>query len=59
MECVHTHQKILVIEGWGNPNCIQSAMQKIGQVSQKLGKIGQNVNQTLTPRPKHDRIWTW
>jgi len=22
LECVHMHQGILVIEGWGNPSCI-------------------------------------
>ncbi len=34
-------------------------MEKIEEVSWKLGKIGQNVNETLTPKPKHDRMWAW
>jgi len=32
-------------------------MEKIREVNQKLGKFGQSVNQTFTPRPKHDRMW--
>jgi hypothetical protein len=31
MGCVHKHQKILAIEGWGSPNCVRSAMEKIGE----------------------------
>jgi hypothetical protein len=31
-------------------------MKKIKESNQKLGKSGQVVSQTLTPRPKHDRI---
>jgi hypothetical protein len=37
---VHTHQKILTIEVWGNPSRIQSAMEKIKEVNKKPRKIG-------------------
>jgi hypothetical protein len=32
-------------------------MEKVGEINQKLGNFGQNVNQTFAPRPKHDRMW--
>jgi hypothetical protein len=59
MGCVHTHQRILAIEEWGNRSHIWSDVEKIREASRKFGKIDWNVNQTLTHGPKHDRIWTW
>ncbi len=56
MGCVHMHWEILTIKGSNIPNCIQSAMEKIEETSQKPRKIGLIVNQTLTPGPKHDGI---
>ncbi len=40
MGCVHTHQGILAIEGWGNASCIQSLMEKNGEYNKKTKKIG-------------------
>jgi hypothetical protein len=56
MGCVHTHQRILAIKGWGSPSHIQNIVKKIGEVSRKLEKINQTVNQALALRPKHDKI---
>jgi hypothetical protein len=44
------------IEGWGNPSHVQNVVRKIGENNQKARKIGRDVNQALTPRPKHDKI---
>jgi hypothetical protein len=57
--CVHTHQGILTIEWWGNPSRIQSVVQKIKKISQKLGKIGQTINQKLAFGLEHDIIRAW
>jgi hypothetical protein len=35
MGCVHTHQGILAIEGWGSPNHVQN-VEKTEKTSQKL-----------------------
>jgi hypothetical protein len=59
MGCVHTHQGILAIQGWGNQSCIQSVVKKIGEANWKLEKIGQIVSQTPTPGLEDDKIWTW
>jgi hypothetical protein len=40
-----------VIEGWGNQSRIQNAMEKNEKNNQKVGKIGQVVNQMLTFGP--------
>jgi hypothetical protein len=53
---VHTHRGILTIKGWGNPNHVQNIVEKIKEVNQKLGKIGQTVSQIVTFGPKHDII---
>jgi len=37
--CVHMHQGITIIEGWGNPSCIQNAMENIEETKQKPRKI--------------------
>jgi hypothetical protein len=31
MGCVHTHQGMLAIEGWGSPSRVRSAMEKTGE----------------------------
>jgi hypothetical protein len=36
MGCVHTHQGILAIEGWGSPNHVQNVVEKTEKTSQKL-----------------------
>ncbi len=56
MGCVHTHQGILAIEGWGNASCIQSLVEKNGEYNKKTKKIGWVINQKLTLRPKHDKF---
>jgi hypothetical protein len=56
MGCVHTHQKILAIEGWGSPSCIQSTMKNTKKTIQIFGKIDQTISLTLALGPKHDRI---
>jgi hypothetical protein len=38
MGCVHMHQGILAIEGWGSPSCVQNVMEKIGKKIERLGK---------------------
>jgi hypothetical protein len=42
--CVHMHQRIFAIEGWGSPSHIRSIMEKIGEISWKLKKIGRTVS---------------
>jgi len=59
MGCVHTHWKILAIEGWGNPNRIRSILEKIREVSWTFRKIGRTINQTPARRSEHDRIQAW
>jgi hypothetical protein len=50
------HQRIHVIEKWGNSSHIQSVVKKIKKINQKLKKIGQTINQAPTLNPKHDSI---
>jgi hypothetical protein len=45
-----------IIEGCGSPSRIQSIVEKIGEDHQKVGKIGQTINQMHAPSPKHDKI---
>ncbi len=59
MGCVHTHQGMPTIEGWGSPSCIQNVVWKIGEDNRKVGKTGQVISQTLALRIKHDKIWAW
>jgi hypothetical protein len=40
MGCVHTHQGILAIEGWGSPYCIQNVVEKTKEINQKPRNIG-------------------
>jgi hypothetical protein len=40
MKFVHMHQGIPTIEGWGNLNHIQSAIEKTKEDNQKVGKFG-------------------
>jgi len=35
MGCVHTHQGILALKGWGNPNCTLNVVIKIWGRSSK------------------------
>jgi hypothetical protein len=57
MGCVHTHQGLFTIEGWGNISRIWNVVQKIGEDNQKAKKIGRVVSQMPTPGPKQDQIW--
>jgi len=56
MGCVHMHQRILAIEGCGNPSCIWSTVQKDGEDNWKVGKVGWVGSQKPTLGPKHDKI---
>jgi hypothetical protein len=56
---VHMHWKILAIEGCSNPNYVQSVVEKTWENNWNDVNIGWLVNQTITPRLKHDKIWTW
>jgi hypothetical protein len=58
MGCVHTHQGMLTIEGWGNPRHIQSDVQKIREDNRKVGKIGRTISQPPTPGLEHDNLGT-
>jgi hypothetical protein len=40
MGCVHTHQGIFAIEGWGSPSFVQSVVEKTRENNQKVGKTG-------------------
>jgi hypothetical protein len=44
MGCVLTHRGIFAIEGWGNPSCVQSVVEKIRENNQKVGKIGRIIS---------------
>jgi len=56
MGCVHTHQKMFIIEGWGSPSHVRNVVQKIREDNQKVGKTSRAINQVLAPRPKHNKI---
>ncbi len=56
MGCVHTHQNMQAIEGWGSPSHIRNVVQKIGEDNQKVGKISQITSQTPTLGLEHDKI---
>jgi hypothetical protein len=51
------HPKISTIEICGNPSYIRIVVDKDEEDNRKVGKVGSIVNQTLTPRPKHDRFY--
>ncbi len=57
MGCVHAHGRKLTIEGWGSPSHVQSVVEKNKEKNWKVVKIGQAINQTPTPWPKHDKFW--
>jgi hypothetical protein len=57
MGCVHTHWGMLTIEGWNSSNRIQNVVGKNGKNNWKVGKINRTINQRLTPRLEHDKIW--
>jgi hypothetical protein len=56
MGCVHTHQRIFTIGGWGIPSCIWNTTKKIEKASQSQKKIGLIVSQALALGPKYDKI---
>jgi hypothetical protein len=56
MGCVHTHQGMPTIEGWGSPSCVWSVVEKSREDNQKARKIGWVVSQPFALRPKHDKI---
>jgi hypothetical protein len=56
MGYVHMHRRIPTIEGWGSSSCVQSVVEKTKENNQKVGKIGQTINQTSIPKLKHDKI---
>jgi hypothetical protein len=58
MGCTHTHWKILVIEGCGNPSHVWNVVKKLGESNRNAEKIGWIINQTLALRLKHDKILT-
>jgi hypothetical protein len=49
MGCVHTHQKVLTIEGCGNPSRVWSAMEKVGEDNWMVKKVGW----IISPTPAH------
>jgi len=51
MGCVHTHQRMPAIEGWGSLSREWSVMQKTGEDNQKARKTSQVVSQTPTLEP--------
>jgi hypothetical protein len=53
--CVHTHRRILTIEGWGSPSHVRSVVQKIREDNRKAGKTDRVINQMLVPRSKHNK----
>jgi hypothetical protein len=57
MGCVHTHQRIFLIKGWGSPSHVQSVVEKTKENRWKVGNISQAISQAHAPRPKHDKIW--
>ncbi len=59
MGCVHTHQGLLAIEGWGSPSHVQNVVQKTREDNQKVGKTSQVVSQVPMLRLEHDKIWAW
>ncbi len=44
MGCVHTHQRMLVINRSGNLNHVWNVVEKIGECNWKIGNIGWVVN---------------
>ncbi len=47
MGCVHTHQGVFIIEGWGSPNHVWSVVQKIRENNQKVRKSSRVVTKHL------------
>jgi len=39
MGCVYTHRRKPTIEGCGSPSYVRSAMQKVGKIIEKLGRL--------------------
>jgi hypothetical protein len=51
MGCVHTHRRMLAIEGWGSPNHVQNGMQKTSEDNRKVGKTSRVISQAHAYRP--------
>jgi hypothetical protein len=47
MGCVHTHWRMLAIEGWGSPSCVWNAVKKIGKDNRNVGETDRIISQTL------------
>jgi hypothetical protein len=58
MGCGHTHWGVFAIERCDNPNHVQNVVKKDREDNQKVGKVGQVVNQTPTLGLEHDKIQT-
>jgi hypothetical protein len=56
MGCVHTHWRMLAIEGWDSPSHTWNAMQKTREDNQRDGKIDWTISQTLAPGLENDKI---
>jgi hypothetical protein len=48
MGCVHTHQGMPIIEGWGSLSWVWSVVEKNGEDNWKVKKTGQVVSQAFT-----------
>jgi hypothetical protein len=59
MGCVHTHQGMPTIEGWGSPSRIWSVVEKTREDNQKARRTSQTVNQMLALGPEYDKIQAW
>ncbi len=44
MGCVHTHWRMIAIEGWGSPTPVRSVLQKNGENNWKVGKTSRVIN---------------
>jgi hypothetical protein len=52
MGCVHTHQRMFTIEGWGSLSRVQNVVEKTRENDRKVKKTSWVVSQKPTPRPK-------
>ncbi len=57
MGCIHTHQRMPAIEGWGGPSRVQNVVQKTKEDHQKARKTGRVVSQVPTFELEHNKIW--
>jgi len=59
MGCMHTHQGMLTIEGWGSPSYAWIVVQRNGENNRKVRKFDRVLNQTPTLGLEHDKIMAW